>query len=63
MAEEPLQMLVVREMPDGAFVVADALDRLRIVQVGFRTAAEAEKFIEDFYLARGHSSRAREPKQ
>ena len=53
MAEEPLQMLVVREMPDGTFVVADALDRLRIVQVGFRTAAAAEKFIENFYLARG----------
>jgi hypothetical protein len=32
---------------------ADALQKLRIVQDGFKSAAEAEKFIEDFYLARG----------
>ena len=32
---------------------ADALQKLRIVQDGFRSAPEAEKFNEDFYLARG----------
>jgi len=40
-------------MPDGTFAAADALQKLRIVQDGFRSAPEAEKFNEDFYLARG----------
>jgi hypothetical protein len=53
MADEPLEVLVVRKMPDGTFAAADALQKLRIVQVGFKSASEAEKFIEDFYLARG----------
>jgi hypothetical protein len=46
-------MLVVRDMPDGTFAVADALQGLRIVHDGFKSRAEAEKFIEDYYLARG----------
>jgi hypothetical protein len=46
-------------MPDGTFAAADALP---IVQDGFHSAAEAEKFIEDFYLARG-VIRPRKPKQ
>jgi hypothetical protein len=29
------------------------MQKLRIVQGAFNNAAEAEKFIEDFYLARG----------
>jgi hypothetical protein len=53
MADEPLEVLVVRKMPDGTFAAADALQKLRIVQAGFKSASEAEKFIEDFYLARG----------
>jgi hypothetical protein len=53
MANEPLEVLVVHNMPDGTFAAADALQNLRIVQDGFKSAAEAEKFIEDFYLARG----------
>jgi hypothetical protein len=53
MGDELLEVLVVRKMPDGTFAAADTLQKLRIVQDGFATAAEAEKFIEDFYLARG----------
>jgi hypothetical protein len=53
MADEPLEVLVTRKMPDGTFAVVDALQNLRIVQIGFRNADEAEKFIEDFYIARG----------
>jgi hypothetical protein len=53
MTDEPLEVLVIRKMPDGTFVAADTLQKLRIVQDGFATAPEAEKFIEDFYLARG----------
>ena len=45
-------ILKVRKISDVIFVVANALDHRGVVQVGFRTAAEAEKFIEDFYLAR-----------
>jgi hypothetical protein len=62
MANEPLEVLVVHQMPDGTFAAADALQKLHIVQDGFHSAAEAEKFIEDFYLARG-IIRPREPKQ
>ena len=53
MADEPLEVLVTRKMPDGTFAVVDALRSLHMVQVGFRNADEAEKFIEDFYIARG----------
>ena len=53
MGEKLLEVLVVRKMPDGTFAAADALEKLRIVQDGFKSAADAEKFIEDFYLARG----------
>ena len=62
MADEPLEVLVVHKMPDGTFAAADALQKLRIVQDGFKSAAEAEKFIEDFYLARG-IIRPRKPEQ
>ena len=30
------------QMQDGTFAAADALQKLRIVQVGFKSAAEAE---------------------
>jgi len=53
MADEPLEVLVVHKMQDGTFAAADALQKLCIVQAGFKSASEAEKFIEDFYLARG----------
>jgi hypothetical protein len=53
MPDETLEVLVVREIPDGKFAAVDALQKLRVVQDGFTSAAEAEKFIEDFYLARG----------
>ena len=53
MPDEPLDMLVVRDMPDGSFAVADALQGVRVVQDGFKSRAEAEKLIEDYYLARG----------
>jgi hypothetical protein len=53
MADEPLEVLVVHKMPDGTFATVDALQKLRVVQEGFHSATEAEKFIEDFYLARG----------
>ena len=45
MPDKPLDMLVVRDLPDGAFAVADALQGIHIVQDGFRSRAEAEKFI------------------
>ena len=50
MADEQLEVLVVREMPDGTFAGADTLQKLRIVQDGFTTATE--KFTEDFYRQR-----------
>jgi hypothetical protein len=53
MPDEPLDMLVIRDMPDGSFAVADALKDARVVQDGFKSRAEAEKFIEGYYLARG----------
>ena len=53
MADEPLVVLITREMPDGTFAAVDALRSLSVVQAGFRNADEAEKFIEDFYIARG----------
>jgi hypothetical protein len=53
MPDAPLDMLVVRDMPDGTFAVAAALQGVRIVRDGFKTRAEAAKFIEDYYLARG----------
>ena len=53
MPDETLEVLVVREIPEGKFAAVDALQKLRVVQDGFTSAAEAEKFIEDFYLARG----------
>lgn len=62
MADESLEVLVVRKMADGTFAAADALQNLRIVKDGFKSASEAEKFIEEFYLARG-VLRPRESKQ
>ena len=53
MGDEALVVLVTREMPDGTFAAVDALDKLRIVQADFKSADEAEKFIEDFYVERG----------
>jgi hypothetical protein len=50
------------KMPDGTFAGADAFQKLRIVQDGFKSAVEAEEFIEDFYLARG-IIRPRKPEQ
>ena len=50
-----LEVLVVRKMPDGTFAAVDALEKLRVAQDGFKSAAEARKFIEDSYLARGAS--------
>jgi hypothetical protein len=46
----------------GAFAVVDALQSLRVVQLGFGDADEAEKFIENFYISRG-VLRPRESKQ
>lgn len=53
MANEPLEVLITRQMPDGTYAVVDALRDLRTVQAGFANADAAEKFIEDFYIARG----------
>jgi hypothetical protein len=53
MANEPLEVLITRQMPDGTYAVVDALRDLRTVQAGFANADAAEKFIEEFYIARG----------
>jgi hypothetical protein len=53
MPDEHLDVLVVRKIPDGTFAAVDALQELRVAQDAFKSAAEARKFIEDFYLARG----------
>jgi hypothetical protein len=53
MADEPLEVLITRKLPDGTYAVVDALKNLRTVQAGFADATAAEKFIEEFYLARG----------
>ena len=53
MADEPLEVLITRKMPDGTYAVVDALKSLHTVQAGFANADAAEKFIEEFYLARG----------
>jgi hypothetical protein len=55
-------MLVVRAMLDGTFAVADALQRVGVVQDGFKSRAEAEKFIEDYYFGPWHH-RAIPPKK
>ena len=34
MSDRPLDMLVVRDMPDGTFAVADALQGLRMYMTG-----------------------------
>jgi hypothetical protein len=39
MSDRPLDMLVVRDMPDSTFAVADALQGLRIVRDGFKSRA------------------------
>ena len=44
---------VLEDLASEPCPAADALQKLRIVQDGFRSAPEAEKFNEDFYLARG----------
>ena len=62
MADEPLEVLITRKMPDGTYAVVDALRNARTVQAGFADADAAEKFIEQFYLARG-VLRPRESKQ
>jgi hypothetical protein len=62
MANEPLEVLITRRMPDGTYNVIDALHELRTVQAGFANADAAEKFIEEFYIARG-VLRPRESKQ
>ena len=62
MANEPLEVLITRKMPDGTYSVVDALRNLRTIQVGFANADAAEKFIEEFYIARG-VLRPRESKQ
>lgn len=53
MANEPLEVLITRHMPDGTYAVVDALRDLHTVQAGFANADAAEKFIEEFYIARG----------
>jgi hypothetical protein len=40
MPDEPLDMLVVRDMPDGSFAVAHALKDVRVMQDGFKSRAE-----------------------
>lgn len=52
MADEPLEVLITRHMPDGTAAVVEAQQN-RVVQRGFKNADEAEKFIEEFYIARG----------
>ncbi len=52
MADEPLEVLITRHMPDGTVAVVEAQQN-RVVQPGFKNADEAEKFIEEFYIARG----------
>jgi hypothetical protein len=53
MADQSLEVLISRKMPDGTYAVVDALRNLHTVQAGFANADAAEKFIEEFYLARG----------
>lgn len=53
MANEPLEVLITRQMPDGTYDVVDALRDLKTIQTGFANADAAEKFIEEFYIARG----------
>jgi hypothetical protein len=53
MANEPLEVLITRQMPDGTYAAVDALRGLRTIQAGFANADAAEKFIEEFYIARG----------
>jgi hypothetical protein len=53
MSDEPLEVLITRKMPDGTYAVVDALKNLRPIQAGFPNSDAAEKFIEEFYLARG----------
>ena len=53
MADQSLEVLITRKMPDGTYAVVDALRNLHTVQGGFANADAAEKFIEDFYVARG----------
>jgi hypothetical protein len=62
MSDGPLDMLVVRDMPDGTFAIADALQGVRIVQDGFKSRAEAEKVYRGLLFGRWHH-RATRPQQ
>jgi hypothetical protein len=42
MADKLLEVLVVHKMPDGTFAAAGAVQKLRIGQDAFKSAAEAE---------------------
>ncbi|HEY1746369.1 MAG TPA: hypothetical protein VGG11_06355 [Xanthobacteraceae bacterium] len=53
MADQKLEVLITRKMPDGTYAVVDALRNLHTVKAGFADADAAEEFIEQFYLARG----------
>jgi hypothetical protein len=53
MADQSLEVLITRKMPDGTYAAVDALRNLHVVQGGFASLDAAEKFIEEFYVARG----------
>ena len=48
MPDEPLEVLVVREMRDGTFAAVARYKKLRVVQDGFKRAEEAVKFMRIF---------------
>ncbi len=59
MSDTPLDMLVVRDMPDGTFAVADALLDLRLVQDGFPSAISEQALTDPATKRMGRKGGAR----
>ena len=59
MSDRPLDMLVVRDMPDGTFAVADELQRVRIVQDGFKSRTRGREVYRGLLFGPWHHRAAR----
>ncbi len=56
--DKAMPMLTIRHSAGGTFCVIDTLEGICIVLDGFKTKAEARRYIEHFYLEAARSNRA-----